>query len=167
MRRPALCALLIGCSLACNGGLEPTPAGCPSGFVGICGTVTYRGAVPESTDVIFTVAYETFPTGTADLFKFKPSLPPTIPAGGVPFHYSIPLPAGRYEWVVAVWKKLGTLNPNGSNADTLLRAAGFYRDPTDTSKPGVVVVGTGPTNSIDFVVDFAHMRRVCDLFPCP
>jgi len=163
-----LFAAFVGLSLGCDGGLEPTPAGCPTSFVGVCGTVTYRGTVPDSTDLIFTVAYDTFPTSSADLFKFKPKLPPTIPAGGQPFRYSIPLPAGHYEWVVAVWKKIGNLNPDGSNADTLLRAAGFYRNPADTSQPGVVVVGTGPTNSIDFVVDFGHMRRICDFFPpCP
>jgi hypothetical protein len=168
MRRRALFAVLLGALLACNGGLEPTPAGCPSGFVGVCGTVTYRGAVPESTDVMFTVAFTTFPTTPDNLLDFKPYPPPTIPAGGTPFKYAIPLPAGRYEWVVAVWKKQGILAPNGSNADTLLRAAGFYRNPADTSKAGVVVVGTGPTNSIDFVVDFDHMRRICDFFPpCP
>ena len=166
MHRRALPVALLGVALACNGGLEPTPAGCPSNFVGICGTVTYRGAVPESTDVIFTVAYSTFPKSTADLVNFKPYPPPIIPAGGPPFRYQIALPAGRYEWVVAVWKKQGP-PLSIQNADTLLRAAGFYRNPADTSKPGAVVVGTSSSTSIDFVIDFDHMRSVCDLFPCP
>jgi len=94
-------------------------------------------------------------------------LPPTITVGGVPFSYVLGVPSGRYEWVLAVWKKRATGALTPQNADTLLRAAGFYRDPADTSKPGTVVVGAGPTNSIDFIVDFDHMRRICDIVQCP
>ena len=58
-----------------------------------------------------------------------------------------------------------------TNADTLLRETGFYRDTGDTTAhgSGIVIVNAGTsTDSIDFVVDFTNMRRVCDYFPpCP
>lgn len=164
MGRHALFALFVGLALACDGGLEPTPA-CPTSFVGICGTATFRGAKPDSTDLLYLVAYDSFPKVQSDFFKFKPFPPPTIPAGGPPYLYQLGVPSGRYEWVVAVWKKIGTLSPDGSNADTLLRAAGFYRNPADTSRPGTVTVGSTRVQHIDFLVDFDHMRRICDFVP--
>src|SRR5262245_56119700 len=167
MRRHSLFVVLLGFSLAYDGGLEPTPA-CPTSFVGICGTVSYRGATPDSTALVYLVAYDTFPKTPNDLFKLNPSPPPTIPVGGPPYTYQLGVPSGRYEWVVAVWKKIGTLAPDGSNADSLLRAAGYYRNPADTSKPGIVIVGSTRVEHIDFTVDFDHLRRICDFFPpCP
>lgn len=162
-------AVVGGAALACNGGLAPA-TGCP----GICGTVTYQGQLPDSlkdsTDVVFVVAFETFPQSPGDLFQFKPSPPPTIPAGGPPHRYALSLPNGRYEWVLAVWKKK-SLSPLGvQNADSLLREAGFYRDGGNTTAQGsgiVTVNGTG-TDGIDFVVDFSNMHRICHYFPpCP
>ena len=57
----------------------------------------------------------------------------------------------------------GALTP--ANADSLLREAGFYRDRTDTTRPGVVVVSGTGTDSIDFVVDFTNMHPVSFYFP--
>src|SRR5512144_2613858 len=78
-RRAALLIMLM--VLGCDEGLtpRPTPATCPSGFVGICGTVTFRGAVPDSTDAVYVVAYATFPTTQDDLFLFLPVPPPALP----------------------------------------------------------------------------------------
>jgi hypothetical protein len=154
-------------TVACNEGLQPTPA-CPRGFVGICGTVSFQGTLPDSTDKIYIVAYDTFPRDSNDLFKFKPLPPPTLPLGGPPFFYTLPLPNGRYEWVLAVWKKVGTLS--AQSADSLLREAGFYRDAGDTTShgSGIVIVNGAAAESIDFVVDFGNMHRICTYFPpCP
>src|SRR6184192_4250039 len=158
-------AIAVAAILACNQGLEPAlaPTSCPNGFVGVCGTVSFAGQLPESTAKVFIVAFDTFPKSQNDLFKFKPQpSPPTLPLGGPPFFYTLPLPAGRYEWVLAVWQKQGTLTQ--ATADSLLRETGFYRDTGDTTVhgSGIVIVGTGTgTDSIDFVVDFSNMHRVC------
>ena len=164
--RAALLAVAFG-ALACDAGLAPQPT-CPPGFVGICGTVTFRGALPDSTDVVYVVAYTTFPTTQNDLFDFKPLPPPTLRLDSVaraaPQAYTLALPAGTYQWVLAAWKKQGTLS--AQNADSLLREAGFYRDPADTSQAGTIVV-SGPVTGVNFIVDFTNMHPVSFYFPPP
>jgi len=160
----ALAALLV----ACNGGLGPTPAptSCPKTFTGICGTLTIRGAIPDSTDVVYVVAYQTFPQSRGDLFNFVPLVPPSISLADSTYFYTLPVPNGRYEWVLAVWKKQGNLTI--SNADSLLREAGYYkRTDSDTSLygAGIVVVNSIGTDSINFVVDFNNMHPVSFYFP--
>ena len=164
-RTIALTAAL--CLLGCNEGLAPTPVptSCPGSFVGICGTVHFTGAVPDSTDHLYVVAYATFPQSRNDLLTFEPLIPPTLPLDSTQSFYTIPLPNGRYEWVLAVWKKVGTLTVQ--NADTLLREAGYYRDPADSTKPGVVVVNCTGTDHVDFLVDFSNLHPVSFYFPAP
>src|SRR5438309_251026 len=160
----ALAALVV----ACNGGLGPAPAptSCPKNFTGICGTLTIRGATPESTDVVYVVAYQTFPQSRGDLFSYTPLVPPTISLADPTYFYTLPVPNGRYEWVLTVWKKQGMLTI--ANADSLLREAGYYkRSDADTSRfgAGIVVVNSIGTDSIDFVVDFTNMHPVSFYFP--
>jgi hypothetical protein len=70
--------------------------------------------------------------------------------------------------VVAVWKKVGAFAPGFGNADSLLKEAGFYRDQTDLTAPGVVVVSDSSTDSVNFVIDFGNMHPICTYFPpCP
>jgi len=160
-------ALLV----ACNGGLGPTPAptSCPTNFTGICGTVTIRGAIPETTEVVYVVAYQTFPQSRGELFDFFPRLPnqpATVSLADSTYFYTLGIPNGRYEWVLAVWKKKGNLTI--ANADSLLREAGYYkRSDADTSRfgAGIVVVNSIGTDSIDFVVDFTNMHPVSFYFP--
>ena len=167
MRRRAFAALLaLVLNVACNGGLEPIPV-CAKGFVGICGTVTFQGTEPDSTQAVYIVAYHTFPHSRDSLFTFQPSLLllQKLPLDSSAAFYAVSLPAGRYEWVVAVWVKQGfTLE----NADSTLRETGYYRDPTDASQPGVVNV-SAQTEGIDFVIDFGRMHRRCSYYtpPCP
>jgi hypothetical protein len=169
-RRWQAAAAALGAALACNGGLQPTPAAtsCPAGFVGICGTVTFRGAVPDSTAGVYVVAYTQFPQKPSDLFTFTPLIPQPLPfpaAGDSTIFFTVPLPNGRYEWVVAAWRKQGTFDPN--KADSLFKEAGFYKDSDDTTSHGsgiVVVNGTG-TDSINIVVDFSNMHPVSYYFP--
>jgi len=154
-------AALVAAALACNGGLQPTPAP-PS----ISGIVTYRGAAPDSTQAVYVVAYHTFPHTRDSLFTFQPPVPQPLPLGVATAAYRIPVDPGRYEWVLAVWVKQGfTL----ANADSTLRETGYYRDPADTSQPGVVDVLTQPATSIDFVIDFGQMHPPCRYYtpPCP
>jgi len=167
MRRAAFACVIA--ALACDAGLGPVPqpTTCPASFQGVCGTVVFRGAIPESTDVVYVVAYAQFPQNPNQLFTFQPLVPPTLDlpdstADSLRF-FTVPLPAGRYEWILAVWKKVGTLT--FANADTLLREAGYYRNPADTAQPGVVNVYAAGTDSIDFVVDFNNMHPVSFYFP--
>ena len=152
-------------ALACNDGLKPQTL-CPAGFKGICGSVTFRGALPESTDVVYVVAYATFPQSQQDLFSFQPLPPPTLATDSASRAkaqpYALALPNGTYHWVLAAWKKQGTLSQQ--NADTLLREAGYYRNPSDTTQIGVVVVN-GVATGVDFVVDFTNMHPVSYYFP--
>src|SRR5437870_159560 len=65
--------------LACDEGLHPITCS------GICGTVTFAGAVPESTQAVYIVAYHTFPHSRDSLFNFQPPLPlpPALAPGAV------------------------------------------------------------------------------------
>lgn len=172
MPRGVFAAGFVAAALACNDGLQPTPAPttCPKGgFVGICGTVTLRGAIPGNTSAVYVIAYDTFPHTRNDLFKFQPpllSLKP-LPLDRQSEFYTVTLPSGRYEWVLAAWVDTAfTL----AGADTTLQVAGFFRDDADTTPAGsgIVLVADSGTDSIDFVIDFAAMRRVCTYFPpCP
>jgi hypothetical protein len=161
-------ALALLAAPGCDGGLEPIADGsaCPTGFTGVCGTVTFRGAIPDSTQLVYVVAYATFPASITDLLLFQPLQPPelSLPTGpgDTTATYQMPLPAGTYEWILAVWKKVGTLTL--TNADSLLREAGFYRDSTNPSLPGTLTV-TGGVSPIDFVVDFGNMHPVSFYFP--
>jgi hypothetical protein len=163
-------AVAAGLALACNEGLKPEPL-CGPGFVGICGTVTFVGALPDSTDAVYIVAYQTFPQSPAELFSFQP-VPPTQLAldsasRAKPQVYTLPLPNGTYQWVLAAWKKEGSLST--ANADSLLREAGFYHDDGDTTShgSGIVTVNRSGTGLVDFVVDFTNMHKVSYYFPAP
>jgi len=160
----------LGATLACNGGLQPTPAAtsCPAGFVGICGTVTFRGAIPDSTAGVYIVAYAHFPQQLSQLTSFTPLIPQPLPLpGDSTTFYTVPLPNGRYEWVVAAWRKQGTLNMDFSNADSLFREAGFYKHGTDTTTHGsaIVTVNSSGTDSVNIVVDFGNMHPISYYFP--
>src|SRR5437660_3485246 len=123
MRRGVSRAALVTLgALACNNGLQPVPV-CPPGFVGICGTVAFRGAVPDSTQAVFIIAFDSFPQTLSDLFKFKPASPVQLPLDRPTFAYAVPLPNGRYTWVLAVWETVGTSTPHTSV--TLLQQSGF------------------------------------------
>lgn len=161
MRRTLPGVLLLWAATACEGGLQPEPA-CARG---VCGTIEFRGAIPQATDNVFVVAYERFPETCEDLFTFQPFPPPAVPFTNPTASYALALPDGRYEWVVAVWKKEGDLT--GTPVDTaLLREAGHYRDPANPEQPGVVVVNGTGTDAIDFVVDFDKLRAVTDYVSC-
>ena len=163
-------ALAAAVAAACHEGLQPTlpPTSCPKSVVGICGTVALRGVLPDSTQAVYVIAYHTFPHSRDSLFTFQPpvdKLKP-LPLDSASAFYAIPVDPGRYEWVVAVWVRQGF---TVANADSTLREAGYYRDPADTSQPGVVNVFAQGTDSIDFVIDFEHMNPPCRYYdpPCP
>jgi hypothetical protein len=167
LRPAAALAAALAAVLACDAGLEPEPI-CPRGLVGLCGTLHFRGAIPDSTAAVAVVAYATFPQSCNDLFTFQPLIPPSVPYADSVAAYSLPLPPGRYEWVLAVWRK--TYPPlTLTVADTaVLREAGHFRNPADTSQPGVVTVPNGGfTGGVDFVVDFDNLRPVSYYFRCP
>jgi len=158
-RVSAAAAVVLAAALACDGGLEPD-----TGFVGISGMLTFNGAVPESTDAVFVVAYQTFPRCRSDLFGFQPPLSrlQSLPVNRPTVTFELPLANARYEWVLAVWVKQG-FTP--FNADATLREAGYYRDPVNPGQPGAVVVTDTVVSGIDFIVDFDNMHPVDFWFP--
>jgi hypothetical protein len=151
----------------CNAGLEPELI-CARGLVGLCGTVHFRGAIPDSTDNVFIAAYATFPHTCNELIANRqPFIPSSVPYTDSIAVYSVPLPAGTYNWVLAVWKKVGPITLTA--ADTaVLRVAGYYRNPPpDTSQAGVVTVPSGAAaGDINFVVDFNQLRPATDFVTC-
>lgn len=164
--RPAAALLATLAAFACDGGLEPEPI-CARRLVGVCGAIRFRGTIPDSTEGVFVAAYATFPQTCNDLiFQRQPFQPPSVPYTDSIALYSLKIPPGEYEWVVAVWKKLGTLTGTAQDT-TLLRAAGYFRDAADTTQPGVVTVPTGAAvDSVDFVVDFDRLRPATDFVTC-
>ena len=161
-----LTALMALAALACDAGLEPEPI-CGPGFVGVCGTIRFRGTIPDSTDNVFLAAYATLPQTCTDLiFNRQPFIPDSIPHTDSLVPYGVSLPAGTYAWVLAVWKKVGTITLTA--ADTaILRVAGYYRDPADSSARGTVTVPNGgAAGDVNFRVEFDSLRPATDFVTC-
>src|SRR5213593_502643 len=162
--------VVAGVAVACNGGLEPEsiPPICAPSLVGLCGTVRFRGAIPDSSDNVFIATYLNFPQTCTDLINDRrPVIPGSVPYRDTAAAYSVGLSPGTYHWVLAVWKKMGTLTLSPSDT-ALLRVAGYYRNPSDSTQPGVVTVPGGPTavRDIDFVVNFDSLRPATDFVTC-
>lgn len=165
--RPAgLLAAALAATFACDGGLEPEPI-CARGLVGVCGAIRFRGTIPDSTDNVFVAAYATFPLTCDDLiFNRQPFFPGSVPYTDSLVPYSVPLPPGGYAWVLAVWKKLGVLHLDARDT-TLLRVAGYYRNPADTTQPGAVLVPSGGVAAdVDFGVNFDSLQPATDFVTC-
>lgn len=165
--RPAVALVaVLTAALACDAGLEPEPI-CARGLVGVCGTIRFSGPIPDSTDNVFVAAYASFPQTCNDLiFNRQPFIPSSVPYADSVSLYSIELLAGTYEWVLAVWKKVGTLTLTAQDT-TLLRVAGYYRDPADSTQPGPVTVPTGAVAAnVDFKVNFDSLKPATDFVTC-
>ena len=165
MRLASAAVLLLPLALGCDGGLKPelTSAYCPTG---ICGTIHFLGAVPDSTEWVRVVVYASIPTNASQLTTFA-GFSDVLPLGVDSARYScclLSLPAGTYAWVLVVWKKLGTLDV--TTAPALLREVGAYQNPADTTQFGVVAVSSGGgIGGIDMVADYGKMRSISDFFP--
>ncbi|MGA2383157.1 MAG: hypothetical protein ABSG61_06935 [Gemmatimonadales bacterium] len=165
MRLASAAVLLLPLALGCDGGLKPefTSAYCPTG---ICGTIHFLGAVPDSTEWVRVVVYDSVPTNTTQLTAFA-GLSDALPLGADSAYYSCcitPLPPGTYPWVLVVWKKLGALDV--TTAPALLREIGAYQNPADTTQFGLVGVPSGwGTGGINMVADYGKMRSISDFFP--
>ncbi len=163
--RPAAAVLLLSLALGCDGGLKPEYPStyCPTG---ICGTVHFRGAVPDSTEWVRVVVYAAIPESASQLTSFA-GFSDVLPLGVDSAHYScclLPLKPGTYGWVIVVWKKLGALDV--TTAPDLLREIGAYQDPADTTQFGIVAVPSGGgTGGIDMVADYGKMHSISDFFP--
>ena len=128
---------------------------------GICGTATVRGTLPDSTQGLFIVAYTTFPESIKALLTFQPLPPPAVslpPAGDSTVFYTLPLPSGRYEWVLAVWQKQGTLKPEALTilAELLREALKFSETDSPKSLRFLCRVATGLQIAKSDVEDRLH-----------
>lgn len=165
--RPAVALVAaLTAALACDAGLEPEPI-CARGLVGVCGTIRFSGPIPDSTDNVFVAAYASFPqTCNQLILNRQPFIPSSVPYTDSLSLYSIELLPDTYEWVLAVWKKVGTLTLT-ANDTTLLRVAGYYRSPADSTQPGVVTVPTGGVAAdVDLKVDFDSLKPATDFVTC-
>src|SRR6266480_3050330 len=114
--------LVIVVLIAC-GGLEPEPI-CAPNLVGLCGTLRFRGTVPDSTDAVFIAAYLTLPQTCNDLINNRrPVVPGSVPYTDSAAAYSVAIDPGTYHWIVAVWKKLGALTISPQDTALLLVGA--------------------------------------------
>ena len=166
LRPAAVIVAVLATALACDAGLEPEPLCAPS-LVGLCGTLRFRGTIPDSTDNVFVAAYATFPQTCNDLiFNRQPFIPSSVPYTDSVALYSIPLPANRYEWVLAVWKKIGQLTLTAQDT-AVLRVAGYYRSPADSTQRGAVTVPSGAAiGDVNFTVNFDSLRPATDFVTC-
>jgi len=166
LRPAAVLVAVVAAAMACDAGLEPEPI-CARGLIGVCGTIRFSGTIPDSTDNVFVATYASLPQTCNDLiFNRQPFIPSSVPYTDSVALYSVPVPADRYEWVLAVWKKVGNLTLTAEDT-TLLRVAGYYRDPADSTQPGVVTVPSGgATGDVDFRVNFDSLRPATDFVTC-
>lgn len=165
-RVAAVVLSMAGAVTSCDAGLQPEPI-CAPDLIGVCGTIHFRGTIPDSTDNVFVAAYATFPQTCNDLIiNRQPFIPASVPYTDSAAEYSVVLPPGAYAWVLAVWKKVGTLTL--TPADTaLLRVAGYYRNPADSTQSGVVTVPNGgAAANIDFRAEFDSLRPATDFVTC-
>ena len=166
LRPAAVFVAVLAAAMACDAGLEPEPI-CARGLIGVCGTIRFSGTIPDSTDNVFVAAYVNFPQTCNDLIlNRQPFIPSSVPYTDSVSLYSIELLSGPYEWVVAVWKKVGNLTLT-ANDTTLLRVAGYYRNPADSTQPGTVTVpSNGAADSVDFRVNFDSLKPATDFVTC-
>ena len=167
LRHAGVFVAVLAAAMACDAGLEPE-AICARGLVGACGTIRFSGTIPDSTDNVFVAAYASFPQTCNDLiFNRQPFIPSSVPYTDSVTLYSITLPPDQYAWVLAVWKKVGNLTLTAQDT-ALLRVAGYYRNPADTTQPGTVTVPTGGVaDSVDFKVNFDSLTPATDFVTCP
>jgi hypothetical protein len=144
---------------------------CARGLIGVCGTAHYTATPPAETEAVYIVAFPTYPRTCAELLalppRFQPFPPAPLPRPYVGSAvYGVPLPAGRYEWLVAVWKRPGS--PSFTTSDTaLFRVAGQYPEALNPTQPGVVTVPAGGAAAdIDVVVAFDNLRPVTAFVTC-
>lgn len=163
--RVAALSLCLALALGCDSGLKPeyTSAYCPTG---ICGTIHFTGAVPDSTEWVRVVVYPSIPANASQLTSFV-GFSDVLPLGVDSARYTcciLPLKPGTYGWVIVVWKKLGALDV--TTAPDLLREVGAYQNPADTTQFGSVVVpGGGGIGGVNMVADYGRMRSISDFFP--
>lgn len=166
LRPAAVLVAVLAVALACDAGLEPEPI-CARGLIGACGTIRFSGTVPDSTDNVFVAAYASFPQTCNDLiFNRQPFIPSSVPYTDSVTLYSMSLPPDQYEWVLAIWKKVGQLTLSAQDT-VLLRVAGYYRNPVDSTQPGTITIPNGGVAaSVDFKVNFDSLRPATDFVTC-
>ena len=154
-----LCLLLA----ACDGGLAPPP---PL-ELGFSGTVHFTpGSWPTDSLInLWIFASQIYPLDSAKvysgLFSNTPTifLYPSINESLQPFNvdsiaYSFPLHSGMYKYVGVIQQTSFDLAGQGIR---VLRVVGFFKDSTDSSKPGIVHVNDNyQVKEINIDVDFRN-----------
>ncbi len=153
-----LCVMLA----ACDGGLAPPP---PMEF-GFSGTVHFTpGSWPTDSLInLWIFASQIYPLDSAKVYSGLFASPSTIfvypsLSGTLPFYvdslsYSFPLHSGTYKYIGVIQQVSLNLIHRGIR---VFRVVGFYKDSTDSSKPGIVIVNDNyQVKGIDIDVDFQN-----------
>ena len=150
--------------VSCDGGLAPPP---PI-ELGFSGTVYFTpGAWPPADSLvrILIFASKIYPLDSATVFTGLFSEPPTIyvypsmsssllPLNADSIPYSFPLHSDTYKYIGVVQQISSDLSTRGIR---VFRVVGFYRDSTNLSLPGSVIVNnTSQVKGINIQIDFNH-----------
>lgn len=114
----------------------------------ISGTIRYRGQWPKETAMVLVAVYRAQPTSEFQYLLFE-NVDYSQPVFVDSSSYRLKVGAGVYNYVVLflVPKKMSGLGD--------LVTLGYYRDPSDPSRPGAVSVKSGSEAAgVDIVVDF-------------
>jgi hypothetical protein len=158
MRIPFLiiiCIILV----YCDGGLAP-----PELLTGISGTLYFAGTWPpaDSLNNLLLFASSIWPLDSAKVVNgllknpstifVYPGLNDHLPYYVDSIRYTFPLDPGTYRYIGVIQQIKSDFLINGIR---VFRVVGFFKDSSDSSQPGVVVVNNVEVVSgINFTVDF-------------
>jgi hypothetical protein len=154
-----LCFLLV----SCDGGLAPPPPV----ELGFSGTVYFTsGSWPRADSLVSLLIFASkiYPLDSATVYTGLFSYPPAIfvypsMTSSLPFNvdsipYSFPLSSGTYKYIGVIQQTSGDLINLGIR---VFRVVGFYKDPTNLSQPGSVIVNdNSQVKEINLQVDFRN-----------
>jgi hypothetical protein len=158
-------ALIILCLLfaACDGGLAPPPPV----ELGFSGTVHFTpGSWPtDSLISLWIFASKVYPLDSAKVYSglfttpntifLYPSVTQSLPLSEVDsLSYSFPLSSGTYKYIGVIQQVSPDLINRGIR---IFRVVGFYKDSTNSSQPGIVIVNDNyQVKGVNIDVDFRN-----------
>ncbi len=115
----------------------------------ISGTIHYSGAWPKETSLVLLAVYRVRPASEFQYLLFE-NVDYAQPVFVDSSSYRLRVGAGLYNFVALFWV------PRTMRSLADLVTLGFYRDPSDPSRPGTVSVASGSeATNVDIYVDFA------------
>jgi hypothetical protein len=119
----------------------------------IQGELTFAGNWPEDTEAVLLGVFAEIPdlNNIANSLGLLGGIPLPITSGGKARAYETSVRNGDYKFIGVFWKGKNIKWEN-------IRCVGFYPDPVNPTRPGIVSVPPGGTvTGINFVADFATL----------